>query len=223
MGGSSVFYRSGRASTGQSISVGRCQHCCCDIDVWNKIRSLLVLSKNTIDRERRRAIQRYRWSLWSGVLLLLLIVLADCGTNAGSGDDTGNPATSTGGPVRISSDHTRYHPTDVMQISVSNQLTKSIFAYDTRASCSIFGLEMQVNGRWQGSSLARCPLGRMARRVEIAAGKTYSATIRAGGLSKGSFPPGTYRFSLSYSTSPTPSGSGVLTTITSASLTVTAS
>ncbi len=158
-----------------------------------------------------------------GVLLPLLLVLSACGAGSGTGGNTTNPGTSTNGPVRISTDHTTYQPDEAIHVTVSNQLSKSIFAYDTRASCSILGLEVQVNGSWTGSSAARCPLGRMAIRVEIPAGKTYSATIRAGGLSSGSFPPGTYRLSLSYSTSPKPHGLSGLTTIYSAPLTVAAS
>jgi hypothetical protein len=158
-----------------------------------------------------------------GALLPLLIVLCACGTSSGTGGNPTNPGTSTGGPVRISTDHTVYQPDNIIHVTVSNQLSTSIFAYDTRAGCSILGLEVQVNGSWIGSSVARCPLGRMAVQVEIPAGKSYSATIQAGGLSKGAFPPGTYRLSLTYSTSPKPAGSSGLTTIYSAPLTVAAS
>jgi hypothetical protein len=167
--------------------------------------------------------QRYRYSFTIGMLALLSVVLSSCGTSTGTGSGNSNPGTSTSGPVRISTDHTSYQPTDTIQVTVTNQLSKSIFAYDTRASCSILGLDMQVNGRWQGASVARCPLGRMARWVEIPVGKPYTATIQAGGLSNVSFPPGTYRLSLSYSMSPTPTGLSGLTTIYSASLTVAAS
>lgn len=165
--------------------------------------------------------RRYRYSFAFGMLAILSFVLSGCGTSTGSGNS--NPGTSTTGHVRISTDHTSYQPGDAIQVTVTNQLSKSIFAYDTRASCSILGLDMQVNGRWQGASVARCPLGRMARWVEIPVGKPYTATIQAGGLSTGSFPPGIYRLSLSYSMSPTPTGLSGLTTIYSASLTVTAS
>lgn len=188
---------------------------------WNKAGFSLVFSTGeTILREGAVMPTYWRSSLL-GVLLPLLIVLSACG--ASSGGDTTNPGTSTNGPVRISTDHTTYQPDEAIHVTVSNQLSTSIFAYDTRASCSILGLEVQTNGRWSGSSIARCPLGRMARWVEIPAGKTYSTTIQAGGLSSGSFPPGTYRLSLSYSTSPKPGGLSGLTTIYSAPLTVAAS
>jgi hypothetical protein len=138
--------------------------------------------------------------LLGGVAPCLLFALWSCGTTGDS-----NPGTSTSGPVSISTNHTMYQPGDVIRVSVTNNIQKSIFAYDTRASCTILGLQVQVNGIWQNSQASRCALGGSATLVEIPAGKTYSATIGAGtpGVSSPGFPTGSYRFELKYSTSPT--------------------
>lgn len=146
-----------------------------------------------------------------GVSLCVLFALSGCGTTG----------TSTGGSIQMSTDHTTYQSGDTIQVSVTNHLQTSIFAYDTLASCTILGLQAQVNGAWQNSKAARCALGRMARLVEIAAGKTYQAGIRAGipGVQSSGFPAGSYRFVLTYTTLPQKPQS--MTTIYSALITVT--
>ena len=130
--------------------------------------------------------------------MLLLFALCGCGGNT-------NPGTSTSGPVSISSNRTTYASTDSIEASVTNHMQTSIFAYDTRASCTIFGLQVQANGTWRDAQVARCALGRHAMRVEIPANKTYTATIKAGfqSISQAAFPPGTYRLVLTYFTSAT--------------------
>jgi hypothetical protein len=130
--------------------------------------------------------------------LCMLFVLGGCGTGGAS-----QPGTPTGGSVTVRTEHATYRPADTIQVSVTNSLQTGIFAYDTLASCTILGLQAQVNGSWQNSKIAYCALGRRARLVEIAAGKTYQATVRAGisRVQSPGFPPGTYRFSLLYMTS----------------------
>ena len=141
-----------------------------------------------------------------GSIALLLFALSSCGSTGSSNGDNANLDTSTNGPVSISTNHTTYTPTDVIEVSVTNHLKTSIFAYDTRASCTILGLQIQLNGVWQDTQVARCSLGRPAMLVEIAATKVYTATISAGspGVSQATFPPGAYRLLLTYSTSPVP-------------------
>lgn len=136
--------------------------------------------------------------IMGGTALCVLLALSSCGTNGAS-----QPGTSTHGSVSMRTDRTTYRSGDPIQVSVTNHLQAGIFAYDTLASCTILGLQAQINGSWQNSKAAYCVLGRMARLVEIAAGQTYQATIRAGipGVHSPGFPPGTYRFSLLYMTS----------------------
>lgn len=156
-----------------------------------------------------------------GILMVLLFALSGCGSTSSSGDN----GTSTSGPVSIGTDHSTYMPIDSIHASVVNNLQTSIFAYDTRASCTILDLQMQVNGVWRATNVASCPLGRPAMRVEIPAGKTYSATIQAGslGISQAKFPDGTYRLVLSYSTSATSPPQQNTTTIYSATFSVVSS
>jgi hypothetical protein len=160
------------------------------------------------------------WHFVGGILMVLLFALSSCGSTSG-----GDNGTSTSGPVSIRTDHSTYMPTDSIQVSVTNNLKTSIFAYDTRASCTILDLQIQVNGVWQATNVARCPLGRPAMRVEIPAGKTYTAKIQAGfpGLSQVNFPAGTYRLVLGYSTSATSLPQQITTTLYSATFSVTSS
>jgi hypothetical protein len=158
------------------------------------------------------------WYFGGGILMVLFFALSGCSSTSGSGDN----GTSTSGPVSIVTDHTTYMPTDSIHVTVVNNLQTSIFAYDTRASCSILDLQMQANGVWQDTNIARCPLGRPAMRVEVPAGHTYSATIQAGspGITQASFPTGSYRLVLSYSTSATSLPQQNTTTIYSATFSV---
>lgn len=162
----------------------------------------------------------YRY-LVNAPLMLVLCALFSCGSTGNSG----NAGTSTTGPVSLHTDHSTYMPGDSIKVTVTNHLHTSIFAYDTRASCSILDLELQVQGVWQATQVARCPLGRPAMRVEIPATKTYSATLQAGypGISQANFPAGTYRLLLSYSTSATSLPQRTTTTIYSATFSVASS
>jgi hypothetical protein len=161
------------------------------------------------------------WHFVGGILMVLLFTLPACSSTSNSGDD----GTSTSGPVSIRTDHSTYMPTDIIHVSVINNLQTSIFAYDTRASCTILDLQMQVNSVWQATNVARCSLGRPAMRVEIPAGNTYSAMIQAGspGINQASFPVGAYRLVLSYSTSATSLPQQNTTTIYSATFSVASS
>lgn len=133
--------------------------------------------------------------------MLLLFALCGCGSTSGNS----NSGPSTGGPVSISTNRTTYAPTDSIEVSVTNHMQTSIFAYDTRASCTILGLQVQANGTWRDTQVARCSLGRRAMRMEIAANKIYTATIKAGfqSIYQTAFPAGTYRLVLTYFTSAT--------------------
>jgi hypothetical protein len=164
---------------------------------------------------------RLFWYALGGITALLIFTLSGCGSNSssGGGSQQGTPSDS---PVSIGTDRTTYAPADSIAVSVTNNLSMSIYAYDTRASCTILDLQMQVNGSWQATRIARCPLGRPAMRVEIAAHTTYTAMIKAGspGVSQAIFPAGTYRLVLMYSTSATTTPQQTMTTVYSAVFTV---
>lgn len=154
------------------------------------------------------------------------LLAAGCGvTTTMSNLPNTSPTTITSGPVTIATDHETYGPNDTIHVTLVNHLTTDIMAFDTRASCSIFSLQVQRNGAWQVASVAPCALGRIARLVTIPTGGTYTADILAG--AKGSraapFPNGQYRLVLAYyvagSATPSPAGSGAAT-IYSATLTV---
>jgi hypothetical protein len=162
--------------------------------------------------------------------LALVVWLAGCGRAAGGATPSAaatyantSPPTQAGGAVRLTTDHTSYRPNEPIHVTVTNTLDQSIYALDTRASCSILGLEWQVGGAWQPAESARCPLGRMALVVEIAPGATYQTTISAGypGLRAANFPAGTYRLVLNYSSAKLGLGeTGAGTILYSASFTI---
>jgi hypothetical protein len=105
---------------------------------------------------------------------------------------------------------------------VTNNTQQAIYAWDTKASCSILGLEIQDGGTWQSSSQAQCAIKRAAAPVKIEPGAIYSATIRAGLLpqSNTEFTGGSYRLALSYGASPAEADTAA-TVVYSALLTIT--
>src|SRR6266568_216912 len=106
----------------------------------------------------------------------LLLALAACSNASGTNTTSG---TQTSGPVSIATDHSTYAPTDSIQVTVLNTLAKPIYALDTQASCSILSLEININGKWQTSSVAKCSLGRPAQVITLEPQKAYTATIQA--------------------------------------------
>lgn len=170
-----------------------------------------------------------RYRRGGGFLALAVLVwLAGCGGSSGNAGPAASPAntsapTSAGEGVRIATDHSTYRPNETIEAAVANGLGRGIYALDTRASCSILGLERQVNGVWVPVQSAECPLGRVALVVEIEPGATYRTSITAGypGLRAANFPAGVYRLTLSYSQDRFgPGETGAVVTIYSASFAV---
>lgn len=147
----------------------------------------------------------FRLALFNSSVFMLLVI---CGCSTGNN-------TSPSGSVSIATDHSKYQPTDRIRVTVTNLLKTPIYALDTRATCSILGLQMLINNTWRYSKAAPCLLGRHAIPVKIEAGKTYTATISAGvaGSTQAAFPPGTYRLVLAYATSIAELSSSKTTTI----------
>jgi hypothetical protein len=168
------------------------------------------------DEQEVITVDKHFWlSLFSGGILFLLMA---CGGSTGNNT---SPGTRAGATVMIATDHSMYKPTNDIHVTVTNMLQIPIYTFDTRASCSILGLQTLVKGTWVYSNAARCLLGRHAVLVKIDAGKTYSATISPGvsGSNQAVFPTGTYRLVLSYVTEA--SSSAHRTTIYAESLEVT--
>lgn len=148
---------------------------------------------------------RDSWHARGGILILLLWVLCGCGSTSGSSGGNTQSNTSRNSSVSISTNRTTYAPTDSIEVSVTNHRQTSIFAYDTRASCTILGLQVQANGAWRDTQVARCAVGRRAMLVEIPANNTNTVTIKADlqSIYQTAFPVGTYRLVLTYFTSAT--------------------
>lgn len=160
-----------------------------------------------------------------------LVLFAGCGVSATSGtggnanQPNNSPTTQTGGSINIATDHSIYTVSSVMTITIDNNTGAAIFGYDTKASCTILTLQMQqADGTWAGSNVARCPLGRPALPVTIAAGGRYIAQVQAGypNVYHSTFPVGIYRLVLQYGTSTTKSPSNANMSLNSATFQVVA-
>src|SRR6185312_9111131 len=132
----------------------------------------------------------------------LSLILLGCGNASSTNEPDG---TSSAGRAMVSTNQRIYLPSDAMVVMVHNALSTAIYAMDTQSSCSILSLQYQVNGAWYPSQVAQCPQKRRTRLVKIDAGATYTATITAGypGWKQSTFPLGSYRLVLIYTTLPT--------------------
>ncbi|HEU5439437.1 MAG TPA: hypothetical protein VFU88_09115 [Ktedonobacterales bacterium] len=136
-----------------------------------------------------------------------LLVLAGCGASAGAAagcaSPNSSPGTQSSGPIVIATDHSTYPADAAIKVTVTNTLTASVFAPDHGASCTILDLQRMdgqtaATGVVPGNVQAGCPLETPTRLIEIAPGKSYTATIHGGYLRPGTFTPGTYRLTLAY-------------------------
>ncbi len=137
-------------------------------------------------------------------LIGLSLLLLGCGPMSNTNTAASNTATPGSGQVVISTDRTTYAPGDAIAVTVHNTLSTPIYTIDTLSSCSILSLQQQINGAWQPSQVAQCPLKRRAQLVKIDAGAAYTARITAGypGMQQLTFPAGSYRLVLLYTTTP---------------------
>lgn len=103
--------------------------------------------------------------------------------------------------VVVEVDRETYASGDAVVATVRNRLQTSLFTTGGKATCSIFGLQVQVADAWRGAGVARCPHGRVSPPIEVKSGEVYSARIVAGypGFKAATFPPGIYRLVLTYS------------------------
>lgn len=155
-----------------------------------------------------------------------LLLFASCGASSSSGavpPSNTSTGTQTQGPIIIATDHAVYQGNEQIHVTIHNTLSRAIYAFDTRASCSILDLEVYTSGTWrQEASTARCSLGRPAQLVTIPPGGRYNATIRADqpGINRDVFPSGSYRLVLNYTEDAKADASSKTTSLPSAALTI---
>ncbi len=102
--------------------------------------------------------------------------------------------TSSNTPVNISTNQATYHSGDAIQVSVTNNFQNPVYAYNGLAGCSILTLSTQIGSGWTQSNAAPCTKPPKTNVIKIDGGQTYNTTVT------GTFAPGTYRFTLTYST-----------------------
>lgn len=149
--------------------------------------------------------RRARHPALAALPLMLALALAGCGGGLTGAGVNANGPTLTAGQVTIATDHSAYGNSDSITVTIVNHGSTPIYAYDTKASCSVLSLEIQQGGQWLPANALRCPLGRMALAVKIDAGGTYQTTIGPAIMRIGSIVPlsdGSYRLALEYFDAP---------------------
>ena len=149
-----------------------------------------------------------------GVLLVGALLVTACGSDGvdtgvnGQGNDgptstmtipVGTPGKAPMTNVTITTDRSSYASGDTIHVTATNRLGKPVFASDGKASCTIFELEMKTGQGWQAVSVAPCTRqDQTSMPVQLAAGASHTATINT--QEGATFPAGTYRVALRYST-----------------------
>lgn len=165
--------------------------------------------------------------VFGGALLAVALGLAACGVSTGAlGQSSGTQVTtqtvirstptSTAGSnsVRLVLGQARYHPGDLVRVTIENGLSHSISATDHHSSCTLIQLEKLVNGSWQPAGI--CRLMTPTRVVDLPAGSVAPQMV---GLPTGQAATGTYRMKLMYGVS-SQSSSGQVGPAYSATFTV---
>ncbi|WP_149404001.1 hypothetical protein [Dictyobacter arantiisoli] len=133
-----------------------------------------------------------------------------------------NPAQ---GIAQIKLDKTAYSTHDIIQVTVTNHQTQSMYITSPQSSCSMVRIEIQINQTWV--RLGRCiriPTTNPIRR--LAPGASLQQSLRPEMLSGGSHPTttswqaGTYRIVFEYSEILDPDSIGGTKSVTSSPFTI---
>lgn len=122
-----------------------------------------------------------------------LILLVSCSSTNGT---NGALPTATTGPVTLSVDSTSYSTSDTISVTLTNRSSQTIYFFDHQTNCTVILLQRQVNGKWE--DIDNCRLGRMSILQMLDAGQHLVVKLTA---PNGNWPSGSYRATLSYSTS----------------------
>jgi hypothetical protein len=154
-----------------------------------------------------------------GVLALMSLLLAGCGTSiGGTGPDSAAPTATATAPlqtpgkgatpmtgVTITTDRNSYTFSGVIRATATNRSGKTIYASAGKASCSIFDLEVKTAQGWRPATVAPCTRGGQEDNtsdttIQIASGARHTADIAANDVARDASLPsaGTYRLALSY-------------------------
>src|SRR5258706_9440903 len=152
--------------------------------------------------ERRSRMVRRPGLLLVVCLLLCLITLMGCGSNATTGTAV-SPAASMApsppariGSVTVGADAATFRTGDAIAVTLSNHSRQSILFLDHLTSCTVVLLQRQVNASWESISL--CKLMIVTRMHALDAG--HRLTVRLAAPSN-QWLPGLYRVQLSYAAS----------------------
>ncbi|GCE07261.1 hypothetical protein [Dictyobacter aurantiacus] len=135
----------------------------------------------------------------------------------------GNPNPNPGG-LQVAVNQASYSRTDAISITISNGLGQTIYLTTPRTSCTLAQLQMLVNGNW--TPVGRCVNISATPTRQLVASGTMNQTIQpqnAFGVlhSVSSWQPGTYRVSVTYTTTYDPDTVGGGQQATSPTFTIT--
>lgn len=132
----------------------------------------------------------------------------------------GSPTVNTDG-IQLTLDKASYSIYDPIAVTVKSIRSDSIYITTSGTSCTIFQLEMLVNGNWVPQG--RCFNVRANPLVQLAAGETINQQLKPQNASgptqraiSTNWHAGTYRISLSYSSNVDPDTVGGAPSVTSA-------
>jgi hypothetical protein len=153
--------------------------------------------------------------------LLLLLVLAGCGTGAASGTHpcpsssarSGGPPTHSTGPVTNDTDHSVYAPDAPMQLTFTDNLSTDVQLDTTEyeSACLFFKAQPQVNGSWSSNLSPFCtvlsphadmPAPPFAPILASHQAWTYTLDANAITTYRMHLVPGTYRWFMTYTSLP---------------------
>jgi hypothetical protein len=162
----------------------------------------------------------HRWVGWLAVTVALVVALtlAGCGASVapsprgsdatqtttatrGAAPTTGLPTPGSSAPattdVTITTDNHAYQPEDEINATITNHLSKPVFASGGKVNCTIVEAQVKTAQGWQKAPIAPCGDSDTSDVVQIAPGATRAVTLDPAGAF---FLPGTYRLALNFST-----------------------
>jgi hypothetical protein len=135
--------------------------------------------------------------LVAGVGLALLVILAGCQSDS----TNANPAqAASGGPVRITLDHSAYGVNDPLGITVSNTGDRVFYAVDGKSACTFMQLQKYDSGKKQWATIDACTIAYSPHPLQMPAGIAEPFSLAPGSPSdQNAWETGTYRVAVVYS------------------------
>ena len=158
-------------------------------------------------RDKRKAVlMRVSQQCFLPVGIIVMLLLAACGNNAGSGTTPTQPTQPPTFPVSLQVGSARYQPGSTISVTIKNQGNQAVYFSDHKTNCTVLLLERQTANTWE--PVAPCRLMIVTRIHSLQAGDTLEVKLTA----SNQWPSGSYHARLDYN-SKAGTGNAVPTTI----------